>query len=162
MSCFITVLLEVSAAKLCRIYSIIGSLLMSPGGKSSGYCFGHCSSCCPRKVRLRTCISCDITGLSFPSISSVGPNGAIIHYRPTPETDRCASTRFFLRARECWPLLCLCFPFCIFERCLDLNRRAAIASRRATNLAIHLPTNLATHLPINLANHLPELSHQSP
>jgi len=27
-------------------------------------------------------------GLSFPSISSVGPNGAIIHYRPTLETAR--------------------------------------------------------------------------
>ena len=27
-------------------------------------------------------------GLSFPSISSVGSNGAIIHYRPTPDTDR--------------------------------------------------------------------------
>ena len=27
-------------------------------------------------------------GLSFPSISSMGPNGAIIHYRPTPETSR--------------------------------------------------------------------------
>jgi len=27
-------------------------------------------------------------GLSFPSISSVGPNGAIIHYRPAPETAR--------------------------------------------------------------------------
>jgi len=27
-------------------------------------------------------------GLSFPSISSVGPNGAIIHYRPSPDTAR--------------------------------------------------------------------------
>uniref|UniRef100_A0A3Q3BMN5 X-prolyl aminopeptidase (aminopeptidase P) 1, soluble n=1 Tax=Kryptolebias marmoratus TaxID=37003 RepID=A0A3Q3BMN5_KRYMA len=27
-------------------------------------------------------------GLSFPTISSVGPNGAIIHYRPLPETNR--------------------------------------------------------------------------
>eukprot|EP00090_Calanus_glacialis_P043927 TRINITY_DN7796_c0_g1_i1.p1 TRINITY_DN7796_c0_g1~~TRINITY_DN7796_c0_g1_i1.p1 ORF type:complete len:620 (+),score=228.62 TRINITY_DN7796_c0_g1_i1:83-1942(+) len=27
-------------------------------------------------------------GLSFPSISSVGPNGAIIHYRPAPDTAR--------------------------------------------------------------------------
>ena len=27
-------------------------------------------------------------GLSFPSISSVGSNGAIIHYRPTPDSDR--------------------------------------------------------------------------
>jgi hypothetical protein len=28
---------------------------------------------------------------------------------------------FILRARVCWPLLCLCRPFCIFERCLDSN-----------------------------------------
>lgn len=27
-------------------------------------------------------------GLSFPSISSAGPHGAIIHYNPSPETDR--------------------------------------------------------------------------
>ncbi len=26
---------------------------------------------------------------------------------------------FFWWARVCWPLLCLCRPFCIFERCLD-------------------------------------------
>ncbi len=37
------------------------------------------------------------------------------------------------------------------------TQRAAVASRRATNLATHLPasTNLATHLPTNLATHLP-------
>lgn len=30
----------------------------------------------------------DFVGLSFPTISSVGPNAAIIHYRPLPETNR--------------------------------------------------------------------------
>ncbi|XP_047221882.1 xaa-Pro aminopeptidase 1 isoform X1 [Girardinichthys multiradiatus] len=30
----------------------------------------------------------DFVGLSFPTISSVGPNGAIIHYTPLPETNR--------------------------------------------------------------------------
>ncbi|XP_063818716.1 xaa-Pro aminopeptidase 1 [Pseudophryne corroboree] len=30
----------------------------------------------------------DFVELSFPSISSIGPNGAIIHYKPVPETDR--------------------------------------------------------------------------
>jgi len=30
----------------------------------------------------------DYVSLSFPTISSSGPNGAIIHYMPTPETDR--------------------------------------------------------------------------
>uniref|UniRef100_A0A3Q3IBY6 X-prolyl aminopeptidase (aminopeptidase P) 1, soluble n=1 Tax=Monopterus albus TaxID=43700 RepID=A0A3Q3IBY6_MONAL len=34
----------------------------------------------------------DFVGLSFPTISSVGPNGAIIHYRPLPETNRTLTT----------------------------------------------------------------------
>ncbi len=31
----------------------------------------------------------------------------------------------FWRVRVCWPLPCLCRPFCIFRRCLDSNQRAA-------------------------------------
>uniref|UniRef100_A0A1B6E280 Xaa-Pro aminopeptidase 1 n=1 Tax=Clastoptera arizonana TaxID=38151 RepID=A0A1B6E280_9HEMI len=34
----------------------------------------------------------DFVGLSFSTISSVGPNGAIIHYEPTPATDRTITT----------------------------------------------------------------------
>jgi len=30
----------------------------------------------------------DFVGPSFETISSSGPNGGIIHYAPTPETDR--------------------------------------------------------------------------
>ncbi len=47
----------------------------------------------------------------------------------------------FLAFRVCWPLLCLCRPFCILERCLEWIRiqRAALAIRRATNLITHLP-----------------------
>ncbi len=45
----------------------------------------------------------------------------------------------FWWARVCWLLLYLCRPFCVFERCLD-TQRASIESRRATNLATHLPT----------------------
>jgi Xaa-Pro aminopeptidase len=33
----------------------------------------------------------NFVGLSFPSISGSGPNGAIIHYRPSPESDRSLS-----------------------------------------------------------------------
>ncbi|XP_058841264.1 xaa-Pro aminopeptidase 1-like isoform X1 [Acipenser ruthenus] len=33
----------------------------------------------------------DFVDLSFPTISAVGPNGAIIHYRPLPETNRTLS-----------------------------------------------------------------------
>ena len=35
----------------------------------------------------------DFVGLSFPTISSSGSNGAIIHYRPLPETDRPITNR---------------------------------------------------------------------
>ncbi len=28
---------------------------------------------------------------------------------------------FFWRARVYWPLLCLCRPFCMFDRCMDSN-----------------------------------------
>ncbi len=54
---------------------------------------------------------------------------------------RCHRGKFFLRARMCWLLLCLCRKFCIFERCLYWIRTqgAAVASRRVTNLAPHLP-----------------------
>ncbi|XP_076035490.1 aminopeptidase P isoform X2 [Oratosquilla oratoria] len=34
----------------------------------------------------------DFVGLSFETISSIGPNGAIIHYKPRPETDRKITT----------------------------------------------------------------------
>jgi hypothetical protein len=39
----------------------------------------------------------------------------------------------------CWPLLCLCRPFCILRYVWILTERAAVASRRSTNLATHLP-----------------------
>jgi hypothetical protein len=45
----------------------------------------------------------------------------------------------YLAVTLCWTLLCLCRPFCIFERCLDSIQRAAVACRRATNLASNLP-----------------------
>ncbi len=57
---------------------------------------------------------------------------------------------FFWRAWVCWPLLCLCRPFCNFERCLDSNQ-ATVPSRRVTNLATHLPPTLP---PISLLSHL--------
>ena len=34
----------------------------------------------------------NFVGLSFDTISSVGPNGAIIHYKPTAETSRTLTT----------------------------------------------------------------------
>jgi hypothetical protein len=64
----------------------------------------------------------------------------IMHGRPGTALIANSSLTFFLQARVCWPLICLCRPFCIFEKCLLLNQRAAVASRRATNLANHLAT----------------------
>ncbi len=57
----------------------------------------------------------------------------------------------FWRSTVCWPLFCcLCRPFCIFERCLDSNPESCrMASRRATNLATHLPKG-STHNPYRL------------
>ncbi len=37
----------------------------------------------------------------------------------------------FWRAKGCWPILCLCRPCCIFERCLDSNPESHC--RRATH-----------------------------
>lgn len=34
----------------------------------------------------------DFVGLSFQTISSSGPNGAIIHYHPTNQTNRAINT----------------------------------------------------------------------
>ncbi len=43
---------------------------------------------------------------------------------------------YFLRARVCWLLLCLCLPFCIFKRRLDTNPESCRSKQgRCTNLA---------------------------
>ncbi len=59
---------------------------------------------------------------------------------------------FFGWFRVCWPLLCLCHTFLYFWYVWIRTQSAAVTSRRATNLATHLPT-LAAHLP-NLATYL--------
>jgi hypothetical protein len=50
---------------------------------------------------------------------------------------------FLLRARVCWPLLCLCRPFYILERCLHSNPESC-HSKQARHPS---PYNLATHRP---------------
>ncbi len=35
------------------------------------------------------------------------------------------------RARVCWPLVCLCRPFCIFERCLGSSNPESCRSKQA-------------------------------
>jgi hypothetical protein len=54
---------------------------------------------------------------------------------------------FFLWAKECWPLLSLCRPFCILRDVWIRTQSAAVASRRAPKLTAHLLGNLATRLP---------------
>jgi hypothetical protein len=51
-------------------------------------------------------------GPSYSNNLSTGTPNSTPHY---------SSWKFFWRATVCWPLLCLCRPFCIFERCLDSN-----------------------------------------
>ncbi len=83
---------------------------------------------------------------------------------------------YFWRARVCWPLLCLCCPFCIFERCLDSNPESCRSKQALPTYSHSSPSNLATHLPplshpspstkppisLHLATHLPQLNHPSP
>jgi hypothetical protein len=65
------------------------------------------------------------------------------------------------RAGVCWSLLCLCRPFCIFERCLDSNPESCRSKQaRYYNLATHLPSYSAPNP--RLATHLPLHSHPCP
>ncbi len=66
---------------------------------------------------------------------------------------------YFISGLE-WPFLCLCRTFFIFERCLIRTQRAAVASRRATNLATHLPDQ-CSHPSLYLATHLPQQQHRN-
>jgi hypothetical protein len=85
---------------------------------------------------------------SSPSCRKVGPGASFRLYVPWEYSslsfireENCSSCicsrkkALFWLARVCWPILCLCRPFCIFERCLDWTQ-SCVASRCATNLAI--------------------------
>ncbi len=77
----------------------------------------------------------------------------------------------FWQASVCWPLLCLCRQFCIFERCLDSHPESCRSQQASNQLSLQSP-NLATYLPLSypsptqppfshLATHLP-LGYPSP
>jgi len=51
----------------------------------------------------------------------------------------------FLAVRVCWPLLCFCLPFRIFERCLDSNSESCCTKQALYQLS-HPSPYLATHL----------------
>ncbi len=57
----------------------------------------------------------------------------------------------FWRARVCWLLLCLCRPFCMFERCLDSNPESCRSKHACYQLSQPFPY-LATR-PISLLSH---------
>jgi len=57
---------------------------------------------------------------------------------------------FFLRARVCWPLLCLCLPFCIFERCLDSNPESCL-SRQVPNPLSHSSPSDYQNYPLEIS-----------
>ncbi len=76
---------------------------------------------------------------------------------------------FFWRTKVCWPLLCLCRPFCSFERCLDSNQESCRCNQAryqlshpspyyATNLLTQPPISLLSHPSPYLATHLPTQS----
>ncbi len=52
----------------------------------------------------------------------------------------------FGRARVCWPLLCLCRPFCICERCLDSNPESCRRKQARYQLATYLPNLAGEHI----------------
>jgi hypothetical protein len=45
----------------------------------------------------------------------------------------CFFFTFFWRAKMCWPLLCLCRPFCIFRDVWIRTQRATVASSNNAN-----------------------------
>jgi hypothetical protein len=49
----------------------------------------------------------------------------------------------FLRARMCWPLLCLCRPFCNFDMSDSNPESCQSKQTRYCNLATHLPNQLS-------------------
>jgi hypothetical protein len=44
---------------------------------------------------------------------------------------------FFGRARVCWPHLCLCCPFCTFERCLDVIKSQIYFVRHSISVKLY-------------------------
>jgi hypothetical protein len=64
---------------------------------------------------------------------------------------------YFLRASVCWPLLCLCRPFCIFERWLNSNPESSRNKQALRYQLSHPSFYLATYLS-NLATQLPHLT----
>jgi hypothetical protein len=68
---------------------------------------------------------------------------------------------FFWRARKCWPLLCLCRPFCIYERWLDPNPES-FRSKQARYQLSHPSPSTSPPVPLNLATHLFQTSHPFP
>ncbi len=69
------------------------------------------------------------------------------------------------RARVCWPLLCLCCPFMIFDGCLNSNSECCRSKRARylSHLSPYLSTNPSAQPPIPLPQPpIPLLSHPSP
>jgi hypothetical protein len=60
----------------------------------------------------------------------------------------------FWLAKMCWPLLCLCLPSCIFERCLDSNAERCRCKQERYQLSYPSP-KLSHPSPNNLATHPP-------
>jgi hypothetical protein len=70
-----------------------------------------------------------------------------------------AGKLFFWLARVCWPLLCLCRPFCIVERCLDSNPESCRSKQARYQLShpspYQSPISLFSHPSPSKTTHLP-------
>jgi hypothetical protein len=83
------------------------------------------------------------------SLFSKSPRIHLPDLQKSPHASQDTSWYIFWRAKVCWPLLCLCRPFCIFERCLDSNPescRSKQARYELSNPAFFLATHLPGHL----------------
>jgi hypothetical protein len=95
------------------------------------------------------------------SVSTTTCSGNIRGIRSLPRAN--TAKRFLLniflnivlRAIVCWPLLCLCRPFCIFEKCLDSNPETCSSRQARYKLSHPSPYQLSRPSPFNLATHLP-------
>ena len=52
-----------------------------------------------------------------------------IQYNDRKHTLVYLSITFCIFFEVCWPLLCLCRPFCIFESCLDSNPKSCLSKQ---------------------------------
>jgi hypothetical protein len=142
----------------------VPSSFFYPGrGREYRKAFLRCSSLCPSVLLLPRPYICDLTFLRgyAPSVpSSLCPSFLYPISRPSipppsPVTFAPPSVRFppiffvyiYWLARVCWPLLCLCRPFCFFERCLYSHPESSLSKQARYQLSHPSPYLIIIYFP---------------